>query len=178
MSPWPGRKPVARSGHRRPGPPAPGTRQISARSRSPHRMAVQTGPSRTALIVRARTSMASQSARGLWTIPNEGSCHFEDRPPDQPRPRQNRYGGGQPVRLAATRLLWRPQLGHQHCDLSSCKAPRLGRAAANCSNLADLHQGRLPKGGMRVEVRVSPPEPAVRVFTTAGTCQGRLRRHS
>ena len=31
--------------------------------------------------------------------------------------------------------------------------------------------------GMRVEVRVSSPEPAVGVFTTAGTCQGRLRRH-
>jgi len=30
---------------------------------------------------------------------------------------------------------------------------------------------------MRVEVWVSSPEPAVGVFTTAGTCQGRLRRH-
>jgi hypothetical protein len=31
---------------------------------------------------------------------------------------------------------------------------------------------------MRAEVWVSLPEPAVGVFTTAGTCQGRLRRHS
>ena len=30
---------------------------------------------------------------------------------------------------------------------------------------------------MRVEVWVASPEPAVGVFTTAGTCQGRLRRH-
>jgi hypothetical protein len=30
---------------------------------------------------------------------------------------------------------------------------------------------------MREEVRVSSPEPAVGVFTTAGTRQGRLRRH-
>ena len=30
---------------------------------------------------------------------------------------------------------------------------------------------------MRVEVWVSSPKPAVGVFTTAGTCQGRLRRH-
>ena len=30
---------------------------------------------------------------------------------------------------------------------------------------------------MRVEVWVSSPEPAAGVFTTAGTCQGRLRRH-
>ena len=30
---------------------------------------------------------------------------------------------------------------------------------------------------MQVEVWVSSPEPAVGVFTTAGTCQGRLRRH-
>jgi hypothetical protein len=30
---------------------------------------------------------------------------------------------------------------------------------------------------MRVEVWVSSPEPAVGLFTTAGTCQGRLRRH-
>ena len=30
---------------------------------------------------------------------------------------------------------------------------------------------------MRVEVRVSSPEPAIGVFTTAGTCQERLRRH-
>jgi hypothetical protein len=30
---------------------------------------------------------------------------------------------------------------------------------------------------MRVEVWVSSPEPAVGVFTTAETCQGRLRRH-
>jgi hypothetical protein len=30
---------------------------------------------------------------------------------------------------------------------------------------------------MRVEVWVSSPEPAVGVFTPAGTCQGRLRRH-
>jgi len=29
-----------------------------------------------------------------------------------------------------------------------------------------------------VEVWVSYPEPAVGMFTTAGTCQGRLRRHS
>ena len=29
---------------------------------------------------------------------------------------------------------------------------------------------------MRVEVRVSSPEPAIGVFTTAGTCQGRLQR--
>ena len=30
---------------------------------------------------------------------------------------------------------------------------------------------------MRVEVWAASPEPAVGVFTTAGTCQGRLRRH-
>jgi hypothetical protein len=30
---------------------------------------------------------------------------------------------------------------------------------------------------MRVEVRVSSPEPAVGVFTPAGTCPGRLRGH-
>ena len=30
---------------------------------------------------------------------------------------------------------------------------------------------------MRVEVWVSSPEPAVGVFTPAGTCPGRLRRH-
>ena len=36
----------------------------------------------------------------------------------------------------------------------------------------------LKAGRMRVEVQVSSPEPAVEVFTTAGTCQGRLRRHS
>ena len=30
---------------------------------------------------------------------------------------------------------------------------------------------------MREEVRVASPEPAVGVFTTAGTCQERLRRH-
>ena len=30
---------------------------------------------------------------------------------------------------------------------------------------------------MRQEVRVASPEPAVGVFTPAGTCQGRLRRH-
>jgi hypothetical protein len=30
---------------------------------------------------------------------------------------------------------------------------------------------------MREEVRVPSPEPAVGVFTSAGTCQGRLRRH-
>jgi hypothetical protein len=30
---------------------------------------------------------------------------------------------------------------------------------------------------MRVEVGVASPEPAVGVFTTAGTCPGRLRRH-
>jgi hypothetical protein len=30
---------------------------------------------------------------------------------------------------------------------------------------------------MRVEGWVASPEPAVGVFTTAGTCQGRLRRH-
>ena len=30
---------------------------------------------------------------------------------------------------------------------------------------------------MREEVWVASPEPAVGVFTTAGTCQGRLRRH-
>ena len=30
---------------------------------------------------------------------------------------------------------------------------------------------------MQEEVRVASPEPAVGVFTTAGTCQGRLRRH-
>ena len=32
-------------------------------------------------------------------------------------------------------------------------------------------------GSMQVEVWVPSPEPAVGVFTTAGTCQGRLRRH-
>ena len=31
---------------------------------------------------------------------------------------------------------------------------------------------------IRVKVWVASPEPAVGVFTTAGTCQGRLRRHS
>jgi hypothetical protein len=31
---------------------------------------------------------------------------------------------------------------------------------------------------MQEEVWVSFPEPAVGVFPTAGTCQGRLRRHS
>ena len=30
---------------------------------------------------------------------------------------------------------------------------------------------------MQEEMWVSSPEPAVGVFTTAGTCQGRLRRH-
>ncbi len=36
----------------------------------------------------------------------------------------------------------------------------------------------IPGGsGMRVEVWVPSPEPALGVFTTAGTCQGRLRRH-
>jgi hypothetical protein len=30
---------------------------------------------------------------------------------------------------------------------------------------------------MQEEVWVASPEPAVGVFTTAGTCQGRLRRH-
>jgi len=30
---------------------------------------------------------------------------------------------------------------------------------------------------MRVEMWVASPKPAVGVFTTAGTCQGRLRRH-
>jgi hypothetical protein len=30
---------------------------------------------------------------------------------------------------------------------------------------------------MREEVCVASPEPAVGVFTTAGTCQGRLWRH-
>ena len=32
-------------------------------------------------------------------------------------------------------------------------------------------------GSMQEEVWVASPEPAVGVFTTAGTCQGRLRRH-
>ena len=32
-------------------------------------------------------------------------------------------------------------------------------------------------GSLPVEVWVSSPEPAVGVFTTAGTRQGRLRRH-
>ena len=31
--------------------------------------------------------------------------------------------------------------------------------------------------GMRVEVWMASPEPAVGVFTPAGTCQGRLWRH-
>jgi len=31
--------------------------------------------------------------------------------------------------------------------------------------------------GMQEEVWVASPEPAVGVFTPAGTCQGRLRRH-
>jgi hypothetical protein len=35
----------------------------------------------------------------------------------------------------------------------------------------------LKVGSMRVEVWVASSEPAVGVFTTAGTCQGRLRRH-
>ena len=35
----------------------------------------------------------------------------------------------------------------------------------------------LKVGSMREEVCVASPEPAVGVFTTAGTCQGRLRRH-
>ena len=35
----------------------------------------------------------------------------------------------------------------------------------------------LPAASMRVEVWVSSPEPAVGVFTTAGTCQGRLWCH-
>ena len=35
-----------------------------------------------------------------------------------------------------------------------------------------------PKDSMRVEMGGFLPEPAVGVFTTAGTCQGRLRRHS
>jgi hypothetical protein len=35
----------------------------------------------------------------------------------------------------------------------------------------------LKVGGMREEVWVASPEPAVGVFTTAGTCQRRLRRH-
>src|SRR5690242_17133066 len=35
----------------------------------------------------------------------------------------------------------------------------------------------LKVGSMREEVGVASPEPAVGVFTTAGTCQGHLRRH-
>lgn len=35
-----------------------------------------------------------------------------------------------------------------------------------------------PAAGIRLEVWVSSPEPTVGVFTPAGTCRGRLRRHS
>jgi len=35
----------------------------------------------------------------------------------------------------------------------------------------------LASEGMRVEIGVASPEPAVGVFTPAGTCPGRLRRH-
>ena len=42
---------------------------------------------------------------------------------------------------------------------------------------ADSDEIAVLAAGMRAEGRVSSPEPAVGVFTTAGTCQGRLRRH-
>ena len=44
---------------------------VSRRSRSPRRIRVQTGPSRTVLTVRAYASIASQSVRGVWTTPSE-----------------------------------------------------------------------------------------------------------
>src|SRR6516165_3809729 len=42
---------------------------------------------------------------------------------------------------------------------------------------ADSDEIAVLAAGMRAEGWVSSPEPAVGVFTTAGTCQGRLRRH-
>ena len=50
----------------------------------------------------------------------------------------------------------------------------LGRLAAWVS--LSLNPRVTGGSGMRVEVWVSSPEPGVGVFTTAGTCQGRLRR--
>ena len=62
-----------------------------------------------------------------------------------------------------------PAHDHDWTVLDDVPAPMDQRAATEVG---------LPKDGMRVETGVSSPEPAVGVFTTAGTCQGRLRRHS
>ena len=54
---------------------------------------------------------------------------------------------------------------------------QLGAAADSKSRTLLKTISWASEDGMRVEVWVSSPEPAVGVFTTAGTCQGRLRRH-
>ena len=52
----------------------------------------------------------------------------------------------------------------------------MGRLAVQVS--PSLNSRATVRLAMRAEVWVASPEPAVGVFTTAGTSQGRLRRHS
>ena len=49
-------------------------------SRSPSRMSVHTAPSRMVVIVRSSVSIASQSARGVWTTPTEDSYFHSVEP--------------------------------------------------------------------------------------------------
>jgi hypothetical protein len=84
-----------------------------------------------------------------------------------------------------TRMRWFHRLEPVTGDATACRRAEPGltgcRSAALEFALAGTPYGYLricEVGSMRVEVWVSSPEPAVEVFTSAGTCQGRLRRHS
>ena len=50
-------------------------------------------------------------------------------------------------------------------------------AAQNVSSRACSSSRPVARSVLGVEAWVASPEPAVGVFTPAGTCQGRLRRH-
>ena len=56
---------------------------------------------------------------------------------------------------------------------------RVNATSATAASAVPIYglEGREHTGGSVGVLRVSSPEPAAGVFTTAGTCQGRLRRH-
>ena len=58
------------------------------------------------------------------------------------------------------------------------QAASLARVRGHPLDSAAGHQADPGSGWAQVEVWVSSPNPPVGVFTPAGTCQGRLRRHT
>jgi hypothetical protein len=63
-------------------------------------------------------------------------------------------------------------------DSPRCRSGRMAARIAQIPKLiAPLGKIGLAAEGMQVELWLASPEPAVGVFTPAGTCTGRLRRH-